>query len=317
MHGSVSKRPCNGLVLKAVLTCLVLAGSTDLRAGGREDPNRSPEVAAAGFDRLIRIAALIEKDLNTYDSSAVLLGRSSSGTERFGQEFGHAAFAMHSASGRWVVRHLYLAEKTDRATVPEISEVGFGNYLFDSGYFDEGYVFALVLPPPWGERLRAAASNDALVLTLLNPDYSAIAHPYSTKYQNCNQWALEVTAAALADESTPIANRTQAQEWLKQQGYQPTTLNINPLMKFAVRTWAAARHMTFPEDDHPPEAVAAGRYQITFPNSLAKFVQQKLPATQRLDYCYAGNTVILRKPGTPFEPGCKPGVEDRVIELED
>lgn len=317
MPGNVSSKATMSVAIRTVTLVLLLIWSISSVAGGSDNSTESPVFAAEAYDRLIRIADIIEKDLNAYGTPAILLGRSSSGAERFGHEFGHSAIAVRNASGHWVVRHLYIVDATKNETVPGISEVGFGNYLYESGYVENGYVFALVLPEPWGQRLEAASRDNALVLSLLNPSYSPIAYPFSTQYQNCNQWVLELAAAAFADEASPIQTRAQAQEWLRQQSYQPTELTFNPFKQWAVRRIAAAFFHEIPEDDHPSQAVAAGSYRFTMPNSLAEFVQRKLPATKRLDYCYSGNTVIARKPGVAFEPGCTPRPTDRVTQLED
>lgn len=292
---------------------LMLSWCANSSAGGGEDPNHSLKTAPAAFDRLIRIASIIEEDLRGYGAPAVLLGRSSSGAEDWGHEFGHSAVAMRNASGQWVVRHLYIADKSNVQYVSEISEVGFGNYLFESGYYEKGYVFALILPSPWERRLDTVARDNARILSLFTPSYSPIPDPFSTKYQNCNQWALELTAAALADDATAIQTRAQAQEWLKQEGYRPAVATANIFLRALVRIRAAAQKAKIPEDDH----ATVGTYHFTMPSSLAEFVQRKLPTTQRLDYCYAGNTVVLRKPGFAFVPGCTPRPEDRVIQLED
>jgi hypothetical protein len=51
-------------------------------------------------------------------------------------------------------------------------------------------------PRPRPAALQAAALDTPLALQLLGGSYSANAHAFSTRYQNCNQWVAELLAEA-------------------------------------------------------------------------------------------------------------------------
>ena len=120
------------------------------------------------------------------------------------------------------------------------------------------FLALLLLPPAASTGLEQAALDDRLALQLLAGDYSANAFAFSLLYQNCNQWLAELLAAAwrndppqpalatagptpmaegmasamdtaVADGSPPPSGqhtRTQAQQWLRQQDYQPSVVDV-------------------------------------------------------------------------------------------
>jgi hypothetical protein len=73
---------------------------------------------------------------------------------------------------------------------------------------------------------------------LLSPSYSANAYPFSTRYQNCNQWLAETAGRRLgrpapADDT---AAHAQAQRWLQTRGYEPHGVRRG----LAVLMWVSA-----------------------------------------------------------------------------
>ena len=53
---------------------------------------------------------------------------------------------------------------------------------------NEGYVSIVLVPTEASAALGQHALNDRLALQLLGSTYSANAHAFSVRYQNCNQW---------------------------------------------------------------------------------------------------------------------------------
>ncbi len=58
-----------------------------------------------------------------------------------------------------------------------------------------------------------------------------IAYPYSNLYQNSNQWVIEVTASALSG----YHHRTDLQEWLRDNNYQPGYISIPKTKRMIVK----------------------------------------------------------------------------------
>ena len=110
---------------------------------------------------------------------------------------------------------------------------------------------------------------------MYHPGYSMVAYPWSTRYQNSNQWLLEVLAGALAPEGS-VLNRSQAQSWLKRSGYQPTLLRLGPLERLGGRLFRA--NIAF--DDHPIELRSANRIYTITVDSIADFVRRLDPGAR-------------------------------------
>ncbi|MBY0467326.1 MAG: DUF2145 domain-containing protein, partial [Burkholderiales bacterium] len=203
-----------------------------------------------------------------------------------------------------------------------------------------GFVSVLLLPSDAEATLAQAALNDTLALQLLGSNYSANAHAYSLTYQNCNQWLAELLATAWGAlpgdssasldgafrtgltgsatdgvpdglPSTTIPPRARAQAWLHQQGYQATLLDVGwrPLL------WLATLSPWLHTDDHPPADLAEARLRVSMPEGIAQFVHAQWPATQRLEFCYTADHVVLRRNGPPLPNNCQPAEGDGVVAL--
>jgi hypothetical protein len=102
--------------------------------------------------------------------------------------------------------------------------------------------------------------------------YNLVSYPWSTRYQQSNQWALETLASAA---EPGIASREQAQAWLKFKGYQPSVLRIGALTRLGAR--ASSANVAF--DDHPNEKRFADRIEtVTVDSVLVWLVQAGLTA---------------------------------------
>jgi hypothetical protein len=110
-----------------------------------------------------------------------------------------------------------------------------------------------------------------------NANYNMVAYPYSTRYQNSNQWALEIIAAAEARDA-PVTTREQAQQWLKFAGYQPTELKLDALTRLGARISKA--NVAF--DDHPGELRWSDRIRTVTVDSVFSFVAMREPEAKRM-----------------------------------
>jgi hypothetical protein len=85
---------------------------------------------------------------------------------------------------------------------------------------------AEIIPSPEMQRRMLAVIDSPTYEALHNPVYSLVANPWTPKYQNCNNFMLEVVGAA-AWETTDPARITAD---LKAH-YQPTIVKAGPLMR--------------------------------------------------------------------------------------
>jgi hypothetical protein len=105
------------------------------------------------------------------------------------------------------------------------------------------------------------------------PLYNMVAYPFSEKYQNSNQWALELFAQALSQQAafvTPITNRKQAQQWLKLTNYEPTTMKLGAMTRLGARMFKA--NVAF--DDHPNERRFADLIDTITVESMAAYIRK-------------------------------------------
>ncbi len=91
--------------------------------------------------------------------------------------------------------------------------------------------------------------------------YSLVSYPWSIKYQQSNQWAIETLAAAMEPAAT---SRERAQAWLRFKGYEPTPLRLGALTRLGGR--ASAANVAF--DDHPNEKRFADRIETVTVDSV-------------------------------------------------
>jgi hypothetical protein len=262
---------------------------------------------AAQHDRMFRFGAVIKDELEKSGATLAVVARSGTDLSRFGVRYSHAGFSLkHSPDTPWAVRQLYYACEENK---PLIFDQGMAAFLLGTNEPDLGYVSVLLLPAEPAAALEHSALDNALALKLLGSTYSANSYPFSERYQNCNQWVAEMMAAAWGLPPDAAAPRTQAQAWLKAQGYEPQVMDVGwrPLM------WLGNLIPWVNSDDHPDEDTAQALYRVSMPSSLERFVQARHPGTTRLEICHNERHVVVRRGWTPVAEGCEPGPQDTVI----
>jgi hypothetical protein len=290
-------------------------------------------------DRLFRFGVVVKAALDRSGGAVALIARSGLALDRFGLRYSHAGVSLRdSANAPWSVRQLYFDCEQAR---PRLFDQGIAGFLLGGADPDIGYVSVLLLPPDAAAPLLQAAQDKALALRLLGGAYSANAHAFSLRYQNCNQWVAELLAVAWgglapADEALGRhasggaggggaeagagaaagagldlgdALRRQAQRWLQAQGYEPTRFDLgNPLL-----LWLGGSLPWLHTDDHPAQDLAAWQMRVSMPASIAAFVQRRVPGTRRIEFCHNVQHVVIHYGDTPIADGCQPGPQDTVL----
>ncbi len=277
---------------------------------------------AAQKDKLFRFGAVVKAELEKSGRRVALVARSGLDLERFGIRYSHAGFSLQtSPETPWAVRQLYYACDEQQ---PRIFDQGMLAFVLGMNAPEIGYVSALLLPEADGDEIERAALDNGLALQLLGATYSANAYPFSLRYQNCNQWVVEVLAAArgrLHGADAPEGSlrgdagsslRSRAQDWLRAQGYEPSVIDVGwrPLM------WATAFVPWLHNDDHPAEDWDRKVYRVSMPASIDGFMQAQVPGATRLEFCHNTRHVVVRRGGAPIAEGCLPGEADTVIPLD-
>ncbi len=158
------------------------------------------------------MALQLRNALDASGAQLVLVGRIGSDVSRYGIKYTHVGFAVRDhPKGRWLFVHLLNRCGTDSSA---IYDEGLINFFSDNPYKLEA---AVVTPSTQlQERLKRVILSP-LADKLHHSQYSVIAYPFADSYQNSNQWALEMIAAAQAGEGK-VDNRQQVAFVQRQAG---------------------------------------------------------------------------------------------------
>jgi hypothetical protein len=279
----------------------------------------TPRLSAAQQDRMLRVSAVIKAELERSATVAALVARSGLNLGWLGQRYSHAGFALRSSpAGPWAVRQLYYA-CDDRQ--PRLFDQGMPAFLMGTDDPALGYVSVLLLPAEDSAQIEPMALDSRRALQLLGPSYSANAHAFSAKYQNCNQWVIEMLAlawgagvdgaAGSGDDLPADAPRTAAQTWLRGAGYEPTVFALGWRPLTALTAFSPYLH----RDDHPDEDLARAQFRVSMPAAIEAFVHQRMPGATRVEICHTDKHVVVRHGWVPIADGCVPELGDSVTAL--
>ena len=260
-------------------------------------------------DRMLRFAAIVRNELNASGEGVALISRSGIDLGYLGIRFSHSGVSLkHGADVPWSVRQLYYACDEGR---PRLYDQGIAGYLFNGDNPAIGHVSLVLLPRDAAAALQAAALDKPRALRLLAARYSANAYPFSTRYQNCNQWVAELMAAAWGNLVDGEDLRVRAQAWLAASGYDPEPIDLDShSLKFAAMFMPLV-HL----DDHPDEDRYGLRFQVSLPSAMETFVRRRMPQARRIELCHDERQVVIRQGWQPIAEGCQPAPGDRVVPL--
>ena len=213
----------------------------------------------------LTLAQKVSDTLDASGADVALISRSGQDLSKYGLRYSHLGFVVRDhPDGPWTVVH----ELNECATAESaLFTQGLGTFFLDDMF---RYQSLIVIPEPRvQQRLRGLLIGRAFV-RMHEPRYSVVAFPFSTRYQNSNQWALELLAVASADEGQ-VATRGEAQVWLRGAGFVPTTLQIDAMQRLGARMFKA--NVAF--DDHPFDRRMAGQIDCVTVESIAAFVAQQ------------------------------------------
>ena len=279
------------------------------------------ELSAEQKDVLLRFGAVVKEELERSGAALALIARSGIDLGRFGVRYSHAGLSLRaSPETPWAVRQLYYAcdEK-----LPRLFDQGMAAFLMGGDDPSIGYVSIVLLPPDEAADVERMALENRQALQLLGATYSANAYPFSPQYQNCNQWVVELLAAAWGaagppatasdswSSATPSSLRARAQGWLQVAGYAPTRFDVgNPFL-----LWLSGFSPWLHQDDHPAEDLDRNVYRVSMPAAIESFVRARLPGAQRIELCHDSRQVVVRHGWTSIADGCRPGEGDLVRPL--
>ncbi|HET7525201.1 MAG TPA: DUF2145 domain-containing protein [Burkholderiaceae bacterium] len=281
------------------------AASTSARYCDRAEPLTAQQQA-----RLLQFAAIARRELEAAGQPVALVSRSGIDLSRFGVRYSHAGVSLQgSANAPWSVRQLYFSCDDAR---PRLYDQGLAGFVLGTDVPAVGYLSIVWLPREQASALARTVLDNQRALRLLAADYSANAYPFSVRYQNCNQWVVEMLAAAWGGLPDGEALRARAQAWLSSQHYEPAAVDVGSHWVMFAGHFVPWVHF----DDHPEADRFALRLRTSLPASIEAFVRAYAPLAQRVELCHDERQVVIRRGWEPLGEQCRAGPQDRVIALD-
>jgi len=236
---------------------------------GRSCETRAP--TANAVQRSLDLAERTATQLDKSGAQVVVLARAGQDLSAYALRYSHIGLAyrdrpLQTATGAqrgvWRVVHKLNHCGTAQAS---IYRQGLAEFFMDDPHeYEAAWV---VLEPAVQAGLITALRDNQRVALLDTPAYNMVAYPWSQSYQQSNQWVIE-TLAMTQDNS--VHTRDRAQAWLRQKGYEPTTLRLSAFKRLGARI--AAANVSF--DDHPPERRFSDRIDTVTVDSVFAWLQR-------------------------------------------
>ncbi|MES2072611.1 MAG: DUF2145 domain-containing protein [Pseudomonadota bacterium] len=298
-----------------VFATALLAGAAQAQPGSSSTStssafcDRTQQLTAGQQDRSLQFAAAVRDELNVRGDSTALISRSGLDLSRFHIRYSHAAVSWRDDRGGWSARQLYYACDEERPRIYDQGIPGFVTGIDDTSL---AYVSIVSLPAAEASALRRASMDAPTALHLLAASYSANSYPFSTRYQNCNQWVMEMLAVAWGDLADGEGLRGRAQHWLQEANYAPEPVEVGSHALMFASLFVPLLHL----GDHPEDDRLAMRLKVSLPSTVEAFVRERVPGSERIEVCHDDRQIVVHRGWTPIADGCKPGEGDRVIAFD-
>ncbi len=245
----------------AALALLAIAATA--AHAGRSCEQKAPTARAVA--RAMLLAEHTAARLNQSGADVVVIARAGQNLSEYGLRYSHLGFAYREGEGSsavWRVVHKLNQCGTASAS---LYRQGLGEFFLDDLWEYEAAV--VILAPAAQAHLRATLADNGRIARLDTPAYSMVAYPWSERYQQSNQWAIETLAMA---EEPAAASRQRAQAWLRLHDYQPTTLHLSAFKRLGARI--ASANIAF--DDHPNEKRFSDRIETVTVDSVFRWLER-------------------------------------------
>ncbi|HLX28200.1 MAG TPA: DUF2145 domain-containing protein [Casimicrobiaceae bacterium] len=228
-------------------------------------------LSAAEVRNALTLALDVRQALDQADARVAIVARIGRDLSRYHLRYSHVAFAWRDhPRGDWtVVEELNACGTATSALFDD----GFGDFFLDDMF---AYEAAIVVPSRGVQRRIGALLAARSAGRFHEARYNLVAYPWSTRYQNSNQWVLETFAGALAEN---VQDRAHAQAWLRAMAFRPATIRIGALERLGGELGRA--NIAF--DDHPLDRRMAGDIDVVSAESVLDFVQRIDSGATRLD----------------------------------
>ena len=253
--------------LNAGLLAIALAGNPAVAGQGCVNQ----PLTVVETERALAIARQTESALDASPAKVVLLARSGQDLTQYGLRYSHLGIAIRDplTEHGWRVVHKLNECGTDQS---HVFTQGLADFFMDHLFKYEAS-YALLNDDLQDHLMTLLKQDKTRLLSMHEPRYNMLAYPWSTRYQQSNQWVTETLALAM--DPSRIRNREQAQAWLKYQDYQPTVLTIRPFTRLGAR--ATRANIAF--DDHPNDKRFSDHIETTTVDSIFAWLERSKLAT--------------------------------------
>lgn len=220
-------------------------------------PNRLDEVQQA-----VTAGTRLVHALDATGAEIAIVGRIGSDQRERGIRYTHAGLAWRDhPAGRWHFVHLLNHCGSERS---ELYDDGPVTFFMERPFRYDAWV---MVPTEEVRRELVELLREGVDGRLHEPRYSAIAHPFHTRFQNSNQWLLEMVAVALDPEGP--ATRHYAQQVLRLEGYEPQRVKLGFFERVGAR-----RKDNVSLSDHSRGELRDGGYRYVSVASIARFLDR-------------------------------------------
>ncbi len=225
------------------------------------------ELTIAELQSALQVAGKTRQALQRRTARFALIARVGSDISQHGLHYTHAGLARKRKEGdAWVVVHQLT---TCASSGSALFVQGLGAFMLDDLHSHD--VLIVTVPKPLAEHLETVF-EEGRPHKIHDPEYSMISYPGGpAKYQNSNQWILELIAVAQAKvEGRDLRSRDEVHQYYLQQGFAGSVVRISPVRRAMAKTFA--KNVRF--DDHPVESRRQGRYEVVSVKSVVDYLQR-------------------------------------------
>lgn len=202
----------------------------------------------------------LKKALNATKARVAIIARVGSDVSKYGLYYTHAAFAIKKDDNSdWKIIQEINPCGTDTSNLHKETLV---NFFIDDLLNSD---FEVIVPTKELQEKLVQTLQSPIIDKLHEPHYSMIAYPFSTQYQNSNQWILESIAASLTGQDS----RSFIQSYLQKTGYQPTVIHLSRLDRLGARFRTNVKF-----DDHPASEEDNYAYSVVTVDSIVSWLKR-------------------------------------------
>ena len=243
--------------------CLLVIGASGAHAGRGCVDHRvtMPELLSA-----LQVAGDVRHALQHRPERFAFIARVGSDISEHGLRYTHAGFVrQRDEDGAWIVVHqLTSCRKSGSGLYVQ----GLGTFMLDDLLTHD--VLVVTFSDDLAKQMESVFESGA-PRAFYDPRYSMISYPGTpAKYQNSNQWVLELIALVQAEaEGRTLRTRDEIHRYYRDRSFQGSVIRISPLRRSLAKL--SAGNIRF--DDHPPSRHRDGRYEVVSVKSVVDYLQ--------------------------------------------